>query len=68
MIVVMNADATKNELDSVLSHVREAGLKPSVTYGAERNIVGVVGGAITSDLASSLERLPGVMEILRVSR
>ena len=67
MIVVMTHDAKPGELDNVVNFVKQAGLRASITYGAERNIVGVIG-TITSDLASSIERFPGVMQVLRVSR
>jgi len=67
MIVVMSKDATKEQLGRVVQAIEGAGLRSSVTYGAERNIVGVIG-AVTTDLLSSMGRLPGVMEVLRVSR
>ncbi len=67
MIVVMRTDATKEQLEGVISFIQESGLRASVTYGAERNIVGVVG-AITPDLVGAAERLAGVSDVLRVSR
>ena len=68
MIVVMKQGATQEEIDGVSKRVKEAGLRTSVVTGAERTIVGIIGGAVSPDLGSSLERLPGVTQVLRVSR
>ncbi len=68
MIIVMKQDATQAEIDGVTKRVKEAGLRTSIVTGAERTIVGIIGGAVSPDLGSSLERLSGVMQVLRVSR
>lgn len=68
MIVVMRSNATEEELNAVLARVQEHGLKGRVTYGEERNIVGVIGAAIPPTLREELERFPGVQEAVRITR
>jgi 3-deoxy-7-phosphoheptulonate synthase len=68
MIVVMRSNATEEELNAVLARVQEHGLKGRVTYGEERNIIGVIGAAIPPTLREELERFPGVQEAVRITR
>lgn len=68
MIVVMRSNATEEELNAVLARIQEHGLKGRVTYGEERNIVGVIGAAIPPTLREELERFPGVQEAVRITR
>jgi 3-deoxy-7-phosphoheptulonate synthase len=68
MIVVMRSTATEEELNAVLTRIQEHGLKGRVTYGEERNIVGVIGAAIPPTLREELERFPGVQEAVRITR
>lgn len=67
MIVVMKADASLEQVEAIKSRIGEEGLRPSTVEGAERTIVGVLG-SITRDHETALERMPGVLQILRVSR
>jgi 3-deoxy-7-phosphoheptulonate synthase len=68
MIVVMRSSATEEDLAAVMERLREHGLTGRVTYGEERNIVGVIGAAIPPTLREELERFNGVMEAVRISR
>ncbi len=68
MIVVMRSNATEEELNAVLARIQEHGLKGRVTYGEERNIVGVIGAAIPPTLREEIERFPGVQEAVRITR
>ncbi len=68
MIVVMRSNATEEELNAVLTRIQEHGLKGRVTYGEERNIVGVIGAAIPPTLREEIERFPGVQEAVRITR
>ena len=67
MIVVMKADASREQVDAVKARIAEEGLRSSTVDGSERSIVGVLG-TITRDHETALERMPGVLQILRVSR
>ena len=68
MIVVMRSSATEADLAAVMARLHEHGLTGRVTYGEERNIVGVIGASIPPTLREELERFPGVMEAVRISR
>ncbi len=68
MIVVMRSNATEEELNAVLARIQEHGLKGRITYGEERNIIGVIGAAIPPTLREEIERFPGVQEAVRITR
>ncbi|HWQ15929.1 MAG TPA: 3-deoxy-7-phosphoheptulonate synthase [Roseiflexaceae bacterium] len=68
MIVVMRSTATEEDLAAVMARLEEHGLRGRVTYGAERNIVGVIGASIPPTLREELERFNGVQEAVRITR
>ncbi len=43
MIIVLKPEATEREIDHILERLRELGLKPLLTKGEERTIIGVIG-------------------------
>ena len=56
MIIVMQADATRQQLDHVVGRVESRGLRPHVIVGTERTVVAVVGderGSATESLPAS---------------
>ncbi|MDP3063387.1 MAG: 3-deoxy-7-phosphoheptulonate synthase [Chloroflexota bacterium] len=67
MIVVMNKNCTKEEIDGVRQRIESRGLKGHLSQGVERTVVGVVG-QIYPELKDELERLRGVMEVVRISK
>jgi len=67
MLVVMKRDATKAEIDAVVARVGELGLMAVPLPGAERTAIGTFGVA-ARDRAEQLESMPGVAEIVHVSR
>lgn len=67
MIVVMKQQASEAEVKSVADHIRRVGLKPSISSGAERVVIGILG-QIYPELQDELEVLPGVVEVIKVSR
>jgi 3-deoxy-7-phosphoheptulonate synthase len=78
MIVVMRPDASEHQISHVQDLLRDRGLTTHPSHGTERTVIGVLGpvgpsgvpGAlpsITPDLGESLEALPGVESVLRVS-
>ncbi|HET8630959.1 MAG TPA: 3-deoxy-7-phosphoheptulonate synthase [Thermomicrobiales bacterium] len=68
MIVVMRPGYATAELDRVVAHVEEAGLQVHLSVGEEHAIVGVIGVPITDQLQEALEVLPGVEQVLRVTK
>jgi 3-deoxy-7-phosphoheptulonate synthase len=67
MIVVMKVGSSDKEIAGVVKRIESAGLKMHVSQGVERTIVGVVG-QIIPELEDMLEMLPGVDEVIRVSK
>src|SRR5947207_5924963 len=67
MVVVMKSNATDEEIDGVVSKVREAAGEAFVSRGKTRTIIGLVGdtGAF---MAMPLETLPGVEHVIQVGK
>src|ERR1700751_198170 len=67
MLVVMHSHATKEQVDAVLQAIRQMNLTPHPMPGATRTAIGITGniGAVDS---RTLEVLPGVKELLRVTK
>ena len=67
MLVVMNTHATAQQVERVLDAIRAMNLTPHALPGATRTAIGITGniGAVDS---GSLEVLPGVMELIRVTK
>ncbi len=67
MIVVMNHRATEEEVEGVLARIRELGLAGHLSQGVERKVIGIVGETYP-ELKDSFELLPGVEEVVLISR
>ena len=68
MIIVMSTDAPPEQLEEVKRRVEShEGLTTRILYGVERNVVGVLG-TIPPDMKDEVELLPGVMEVVRISK
>jgi len=67
MMVVMRADATADEIKTVIERVEELGMKAHLSQGAERTVIGVVGDSRNVHLDQVL-RQPGVDRIVPISR
>ncbi|MDE3100933.1 MAG: 3-deoxy-7-phosphoheptulonate synthase [Chloroflexota bacterium] len=67
MLVVMKRDATQAEIDQVVARVSELGLTAIPLPGTERTAIGTFGVA-AQEAGEQLESMPGVQEIVYVSR
>ena len=67
MIVVMKAGSSDEEITGVVKRIQDAGLKEHLSQGVERTIIGVLGQTFP-DLRDMLEMLPGVDEVILVSK
>lgn len=67
MLIVMKAEATEAQVESVLEIIRELGFKPHPMPGATRTAIGITGNQGAIDPAH-FENLPGVAEAIRVSK
>jgi 3-deoxy-7-phosphoheptulonate synthase len=67
MLVVMHSHATPEQVETVVAAVRCMGLTPHPLPGALRTAVGITGNVGAVD-PRALEVLPGVMELIRVTK
>src|SRR5258708_39736338 len=67
MLVVMQSHATPQQIDNVLQAVRQMNLTPHPLPGATRTAIGITGNISAVD-PRTLEVLPGVMELIRVTK
>jgi len=67
LLIVMRHGATDAEIQRVIAVIEELGYKASLMPGAQRTAVGLVGNDGRVD-ASRLEALPGVQEVIHVSK
>src|SRR5437660_7037511 len=67
MLVVMKSHATPQQIEQVLAAIRRMNLTPHPLPGATRTAIGITGNISVVD-PRSLEVLPGVLELLRVTK
>jgi 3-deoxy-7-phosphoheptulonate synthase len=67
MLVVMKSSATAEQIEQVIAAVRRLDLTAHPLPGATRTAIGITGNVNAVD-PRSLEVLPGVMELIRVTR
>ncbi len=65
MILVLRKNITEKEFDAIIRRIEELKLKPHISRGEERTIVGIVGDSRTKEL-ERWEELPGVEEVIRI--
>jgi 3-deoxy-7-phosphoheptulonate synthase len=67
MLVVMKAQATPEQVQVVCDHIEQLGFRAHALPGAQRTAVGITGNQGEVD-RGNLECLPGVAEVIRVSK
>jgi 3-deoxy-7-phosphoheptulonate synthase len=67
MMLVMNVDATAEQISQAVAIIENRGLKAHLSQGEERTVIGIVGNtlAVQPELFS---RIPGVNRVVRISR
>src|ERR1700691_5815115 len=67
MLVVMQAQATEEQVRAVCQKIEVLGYRPHPMPGAQRTAIGITGnkGEVES---GTLEEMPGVQEVIRVSK
>ena len=67
MIIVMQAQATEEDVQKVVARVEELGLKAHLSRGVERTIIGVIGDErlIKKEQLSLLPRVENVIPVLK---
>src|SRR4051794_9869827 len=67
MLVVMHSHATPEQIEQALAAIRAMNLTPHPMPGATRTAIGITGNVGAVD-PRTLEVLPGVMELIRVTK
>ena len=67
MLVVMNSHATPEQIEHVVEAIRGMTLTPHPMPGATRTAIGITGNISAVD-PRTLEGLPGVLELIRVTK
>ena len=67
MMVIMRKGYTEEELTGILKRLEDIGLSGHTIVGVERTVVGVVG-QVYPGLADDLETMPGVDDIVPISK
>ena len=65
MIIVLRPDASKKQIDHIIERVKKLGLKPWVSKGVERTIIGVIGDEDVLRI-QPLEVFPGVEKVMPI--
>jgi 3-deoxy-7-phosphoheptulonate synthase len=67
MLVVMQTQATAEQIEQVIAAIRRMHLTPHPIAGAVRTAIGITGNISAVD-PRTLEVLPGVLELLRITK
>ncbi len=66
MIIVMQADATAEQLERVLKKIEELGYSPHVMHGVERKVIGAIGDEKEKGRLQVIETMTGVESMLPI--
>jgi 3-deoxy-7-phosphoheptulonate synthase len=67
MIVVMKTGSSPDEVNGVTKRIEDVGLKAHISEGVEHTVIGVLG-QVFPELRDTLELLPGVEQVIPVSK
>jgi 3-deoxy-7-phosphoheptulonate synthase len=67
MIIVMSRKAAPAQVEAVADRVREIGLRPEVSVGEDRSVIGVIGGNAYA-YREAFAHLPGIQEIVQITK
>src|SRR6266581_7762948 len=67
MLVVMQAHASEEQVRAVCQKIEKLGYRPHPMPGAQRTAIGITGNKGEVE-AGTLEEMPGVQELIRVSK
>jgi 3-deoxy-7-phosphoheptulonate synthase len=68
MIIVMETNATRESVNSIVARITSLGLGAHLSDGEERTIIGVVGSPLPPSLDDELEILSGVERVVRITK
>jgi 3-deoxy-7-phosphoheptulonate synthase len=67
VIIVMSHQASADQVEAVVSRVKEIGLSPELSRGEERTLIGVIGGNAYA-YREAFAHLPGIQEIIPITK
>ncbi|HXM58827.1 MAG TPA: 3-deoxy-7-phosphoheptulonate synthase, partial [Candidatus Dormibacteraeota bacterium] len=67
MIIVMSHQAAPAQVEAVVERIKEIGLRPEVSIGEDRAVIGVIGGNAYA-YREAFSHLPGIQEILQITK
>jgi 3-deoxy-7-phosphoheptulonate synthase len=67
VIIVMSRQAAPEQVQAVTDRVREIGLRPEVSVGEDRSVIGVIGGNAYA-YREAFAHLPGIQEIVQITK
>src|SRR4051794_34411726 len=67
MIIVLRPNSSPAEIDHVLERIKELGLKPHLSQGEHRTIIGVIGDENKLQ-TEPLQAIPGVEQVLPIMK
>lgn len=67
MLVVLQSNATNQEIEQVLKRIKALGLRAEIIPGSTRTAIGILGNTGYID-ADALTQLPGVKEVIHVTK
>src|SRR5262250_2252083 len=65
MIIVLKPNSTPEQIDHILERIQDLGLKPHLSRGEQRTIIGVIGDENKLQ-AEPLAAIPGVEQVLPI--
>ena len=68
MVVVMQKGAAPAQRERVLAEIVALGFTPHVSDGESRSLIGAIGPAPTEEVRDHLRALPGVENVVRITR
>src|SRR5579863_2798786 len=67
MIIVLRPNSTPEQIEHVIERIHELGLKPHLSRGEHRTIIGVIGDENKLQ-AEPLQAIPGVEQVLPIMK
>jgi 3-deoxy-7-phosphoheptulonate synthase len=67
VIIVMSHQATEGQVNAVVERIKEIGLRPEISRGEDRSVIGVIGGNAYA-YREAFSHLPAIQEILQITK
>ena len=67
MLIVMQRDATDEEIKGVLDRLKEENLEGHLSTGENQTVIGAVGQILDPDIRPAMSRMSGVEEVIAIS-